>query len=91
MQNLVSYLLHNISPLERRFPIFYVTYHEKKSYFPNKLSAKLAYNRSQIVIKVLLEKMDKKQLQIMLNLATASSGGQWRKKYLDASDEFEYF
>lgn len=51
----------------------------------------MACNRSQIVIKVLLEKMDKKQLQIMLNLATASSGGQWRKKYLDASDEFEYF
>lgn len=50
-----------------------------KSNFPNKLSAKVAYNQSQTVIEVLLEEMDKKQLQIMLNLATASSGRKWRK------------
>lgn len=61
-----------------------------KSYSPSKLSAKVAYNQSQIVIKALLEKTDKKQLQITLNIATSSSGGKWRK-YLDDSDQFEYF
>lgn len=82
MQNLESHIFFTKSVHWSKGSQFFVTYHEMKSCSPNKLSAKVAYNQSQIVITVpchLLEEMDKKQLQITLNLATASFEGKWRK------------